>query len=173
MMKFLALTFYFLARIILTLISSSAITDCFQKVNFQGFNFVILSFELPSAFLYASCELFEKQAVLCGNNSVLLKIRDSLLCVTNRCIEVTTKLILPSISRFKFCTPFKSESAKLRALRVYVLAYLACLRASVLVCFRACVLPCLACLRSSVLGVFTCVLACYDEIIYFLTCIRT
>ena len=59
-MKFLALTFYFLARIILTLISSSAITDCFQKVNFQGFNFVILNFELPSAFLYASCELFEK-----------------------------------------------------------------------------------------------------------------
>ena len=60
MMKFLALTLYLLARITLTLISSSAITVCFQKVNFQGFNLVILNFELSCAFLYASCELFEK-----------------------------------------------------------------------------------------------------------------
>ena len=58
-MKFLVLTLYFLARITLTLISSSVITGCFQKVNFQGFNF-LLNFELPSAFLYASCELFDK-----------------------------------------------------------------------------------------------------------------
>ena len=105
MMKFLALTSYLLARIKLTLISSFAITGCFQKVNFQGSNLVILNFELPSAFLYALCELFEKQAALCGNNSVLVKIRDSLLCVTNRYINVTSKLILPSISRFKFCPP--------------------------------------------------------------------
>ena len=69
MMKLLALTLYLLARITLTLISSSAITGCFQKVNFQRFNLVILNFELPSAFLYASCDLF-------GNNSVLLKVRD-------------------------------------------------------------------------------------------------
>ena len=41
MMKFLALTFYLLARITLTLISSSAIIDCFIKVNFQGFNLII------------------------------------------------------------------------------------------------------------------------------------
>ena len=41
MMKFLALTLYLLARITLTLISSSAIIDCFIKVNFQGFNLVI------------------------------------------------------------------------------------------------------------------------------------
>ena len=102
-MKFLALTSYLLARITLTLISSFAITGCFQKVNFQGFNLVILNFELPSAFLYALYELFERWAVLCGNNSVLVKIRDSLLCVTNRCIKVTSKLILPSTSRFKFC----------------------------------------------------------------------
>ena len=66
----------------LTLISSFAITSCFQKVNFQGFNLVILNFELPSVFLYALCELFEKQAVLCGRNSVSVKIRDSLLCLT-------------------------------------------------------------------------------------------
>ena len=59
-MKFLALTLYLLARITLTLISSSAITGCFQKVNFQGFNLVILKFELPSVFLYGSCELFKK-----------------------------------------------------------------------------------------------------------------
>ena len=70
MMKFLALTLYFLARITLTLITSFAITGCFQKVSFQGFNLVILNFELPSAFLYALCELLEKQAALCGNNSV-------------------------------------------------------------------------------------------------------
>ena len=38
----------------------------FKKVNFQGFNLVILNFELPSA--------FEKYAILCGNNSVLVKM---------------------------------------------------------------------------------------------------
>ena len=59
-MKFLAWTLYLLARITLALVSSSAITGCFQKVNSQGFNLVILNFELPSVFLYASCELFEK-----------------------------------------------------------------------------------------------------------------
>ena len=32
-----------------------------------------------------------------------MKIRESLLCVTNRCINVTRKLILPSVSKFKFC----------------------------------------------------------------------
>ena len=105
MIKVLALISELLARITLTLISSFAITGCFQKVNFQGFNLVILNFELPSAFLYALCELFEKQAVLCENNSVLVKIRDSLLCVANRCIKVSSKLILPSVSRFKFYPP--------------------------------------------------------------------
>ena len=59
-MKFLALTSDFLARITLTLISFFAITGSFQKGNFQGFNLVILNFELPSAFLYALCDLFEK-----------------------------------------------------------------------------------------------------------------
>ena len=29
-----------------------------------------------------------------------MKIRDNLLCVTNSCIKVTSKLILPSVSRF-------------------------------------------------------------------------
>ena len=61
MMKFLALTLYFLARITLTLITSFAITGCFQKVSFQGFNLDILNFELPSAFLYALYELFKKR----------------------------------------------------------------------------------------------------------------
>ena len=60
MMKFLALTSYLLARITLALISSFAIIGCFQKVKFQGFILVILNFELPSAFLYALCELFKK-----------------------------------------------------------------------------------------------------------------
>ena len=41
MMKFFALTLYLLARITLTLISSSSIIGCFQNVNFQGFNLVI------------------------------------------------------------------------------------------------------------------------------------
>ena len=66
-MKFLALTLYLLAIITLTLISSSAIIGCFQKFNFQGFNLVIWNFELPSKFLYASFELLEKMAALCGN----------------------------------------------------------------------------------------------------------
>ena len=43
MMKFLALTSYLLARITLTLMSSFAITSCFQKVNFQAFNLLILN----------------------------------------------------------------------------------------------------------------------------------
>ena len=55
MMKFLALISDLLTRITLTLISFFAIVGCFQKVNFQEFDF-----ELPSAFLYALCELFEK-----------------------------------------------------------------------------------------------------------------
>ena len=42
-------------------------TGCFQKVNIQGFDLFIWNFELLSAFLYASFELFEKKAVLCGN----------------------------------------------------------------------------------------------------------
>ena len=69
-MKFLALTSHLLARITLTLISSFTIIGSFEKVDFEGFNF-----ELPSAFLYALCELFEKYAVLCENDSVLVKIR--------------------------------------------------------------------------------------------------
>ena len=56
-MTFLALTSYLLVRITLNLISSFAMTGCFQKVNFQGFNLVILNFELPSAFFYALCKL--------------------------------------------------------------------------------------------------------------------
>ena len=101
-MEFLSLIADVLTRLKLTLISSFAITGCFQKVNFQGFNLVILNFVFPYALLHASCQLFEKQAVLCENNSVLLKIRDSLLSVRNRCIKVTSKLILPSVSKFKF-----------------------------------------------------------------------
>ena len=73
MITFLVLSLYLLARIRLTLISSSAI-GCFKKVNFQ----------LP-------CDLLKKQAVLCGNYRVLLNITDSLLCVTNCCIKVTSK----------------------------------------------------------------------------------
>ena len=60
MMKLLDLTSDLSDRIILTLISSFAITGCFQKVNFEGFNLVILSFELTFAFLYGLCQLFEK-----------------------------------------------------------------------------------------------------------------
>ena len=60
MMKFLTLTSNLLARITLTLISSFAIPGCFQKVSFRGFNVVMLHFELPSAFLYALRELYEK-----------------------------------------------------------------------------------------------------------------
>ena len=42
---------------------------CFQKVNFQEFNLcTCINFQLPSAFLYALCEVLEEYAVLCGNN---------------------------------------------------------------------------------------------------------
>ena len=41
MVKFLALTLYLLARITLTLISSTAIIGYFKKLNFQGFNLAI------------------------------------------------------------------------------------------------------------------------------------
>ena len=51
---------YLLARITLTLMSFFAITSYFQKVNFQAFNLIISNSELPSAFLYALCELLEK-----------------------------------------------------------------------------------------------------------------
>ena len=35
--------------------------SCFQKVNFQKFNLcAYINFELPSAFLYALCELLEE-----------------------------------------------------------------------------------------------------------------
>ena len=107
-MKFLALTLYLLARITLTLISSSAIIGCFQKLNFQGFNLVIWNFELPSEFLYALVSYSKNSLFYVKKYSVLLKIRDSLLCVTNRCIKVTGKLIWPSVSRFKFCSHYKS-----------------------------------------------------------------
>ena len=43
--------------------SSFAITGCFRTVDFQGFNLVLLNFELSSAFLYVLCELLEKLAV--------------------------------------------------------------------------------------------------------------
>ena len=108
-MKFLALTQYLLARITLTLISSSDIIFCFQKVNFQGFNLVILNFEFSSAILVCVSELFEKQSVSCKKYSVLVQIRENLLCVTNRCIKITGKLILPSVSRFKLCPHYKSR----------------------------------------------------------------
>ena len=44
-------------------------TVCFQKVNSQEFTLcTYLNFKLSSAFLYALCELLEKQAALCGHN---------------------------------------------------------------------------------------------------------
>ena len=59
MMKFSALALYLVARITLTLISSPVISGCFRKVNFRGFKLVIWNTE-SSAFLSASCELFEE-----------------------------------------------------------------------------------------------------------------
>ena len=49
MMKFLALALYLLARITLTLILSSAVISCLQKVDFQEFNlFKTLSYHVHS-----------------------------------------------------------------------------------------------------------------------------
>ena len=56
----LPLTSDFLARITMTLISSFAITGRFHKVNFLGFNLVILTFELAFAFFFVLYDLFEK-----------------------------------------------------------------------------------------------------------------
>ena len=110
MRKFLASTLSLLARITLTLISSSAFVGCFQKVSFQEFNLAICNFEFPSAFLYASCQLFENLSVLCSKKlSVLVKIRNNSFYVTNVCIKVTSKLILPSVSRFKFWSQVRQE----------------------------------------------------------------
>ena len=103
-MKFLALTLYLVVRITLTLISSPAIIGCFPKVNFQGIDLVIWNFE-SSAFMW----VIQKIGYFMWKYSVLVKIWESLLCVTNRCIKVTSKLILPSVSRFKFCPYYKSR----------------------------------------------------------------
>ena len=101
-MKFMTLIFYLFARLTLTLTSAFAFIDCFEKVNFeQEFNLVIENFEFPSAFLYESRQSFIKQVALCGNNKALVKIRSSLLCVTNHYVKCTSKLILPSIYRIK------------------------------------------------------------------------
>ena len=106
MMKFLVLTLYLVARITLTLISSCAIIGYFWKVNFQGFNLVRWNFICT-----LECVMWVIRKIGCfmWKYSVLLKIRKSLRCVTNHCIKVTSKLILPSISRFKFCPYCKSR----------------------------------------------------------------
>ena len=106
MMKFLAFTLYLLARIALTLISFSAIIGYFEKVSFKGFNLVNWNFELSYAFLHASFEFF-KSGLFIWKYHVLLKIRDGLICVTNRYIKVRSKLILLSVSRSKFCPNYK------------------------------------------------------------------
>ena len=59
-----------------------------------------------------------------------------------------------------------SVLACLPAWRACVLTCLACLRACVLTCLRACVLTYLVCLHA-------CVRGCYNEMFYFLTCLRT
>ena len=68
-----------------------------------------------------------------------------------------------------------SKSTKLSAWRACVLCMFTCLGAQMLG-----LLTCLACLRASALSVLTslvclrsCVRACYDEMFYFLTCLRT
>ena len=105
-MKFLALTLYLVARITLTLISSPAIIGCFRKVS-QWFNLVIGNFQL-SAFLRVMW-VIRKISCFAWKYSVFGKTRESLLCATNRCIKVAVKLILPLVSRFKFCPYYKSR----------------------------------------------------------------
>ena len=41
--------------------------------------------------------------------SVLVKIKESLLCETKLYIEMTSKLILPSVSKFKFYPYYKTR----------------------------------------------------------------
>ena len=70
MMKFLALTLCLLAKITLTLMSSFAMPVVSKNSIFRNLTYVLDAdgnFDLPSAFLYALCELLEEQAVLCGN----------------------------------------------------------------------------------------------------------
>ena len=109
MMIFLALTLYLLARITLTLISSSANVGSFQKFNFQRFNFVIGNLELRSAFFHTLVSYSKKSLLYVKKYSVWVKIRDKLLCVAARYGKVTSKLLLPSVSKFKFCPHYKSR----------------------------------------------------------------
>ena len=106
-MKFLALTLYLVVRITLTLISSPAIIGCFRKASFQGFNLVIGNFQL-SAFL-RFMGVIRKISCFVWKYSVFGKTRESSLCATNRYIKVAVKLILPLVSRFKFCPYYKSR----------------------------------------------------------------
>ena len=112
-MKFLSLNLHLLARITLTLIPSSAIIGCFQKVNFQGFNSRIRHVS------YSKNRWNGGQVRFYVEIQRFRKIRDSLLCVTNRCIKVTSKLNLPSVSRFKFCHHYKSRVKPIRILRYF------------------------------------------------------
>ena len=60
MMKFLALTSSLLARITLTLMSSFAMPVVFKKLVFRNLTYVLINFDLPSAFLYALYQLLEE-----------------------------------------------------------------------------------------------------------------
>ena len=56
------------------------------------------------------CMSHFNHAVLCRNNSVLKKIRNSLHCGTSHCIKANSKLILPSGKVKQIC--IKCESIK-------------------------------------------------------------
>ena len=102
MIKLSALTLNLLARITLTLIASSTIIACFQKVNFKGLNVIWVIWSYVICILVCIMWVIRNMSCCMWKYSVLVKIRESLLCVTNRCIKVISKLILPSVSRFKF-----------------------------------------------------------------------
>ena len=77
MMKFLALTLHLLAKITLTLISSSGVTGCVQKVNL-----------LPSSSCMRYVGYSKNRLLYVEIIAFYSKIRDTFLCVKRLYIKV-------------------------------------------------------------------------------------
>ena len=54
----------------------------------------------------------KKKEMIMKKEIVEVLQQPSYLCVKNRCMKVTSKLILPSVSRCKFCPHYKSRVKK-------------------------------------------------------------
>ena len=90
------------------------VRKCFVNHKIESFS-LVCKLDWISDIHYVWISDIQKQSVrqdigcFMWKYGILVKIRVSLLYVTNRCIKVTCKLILPSVSRFKFCPYYKSR----------------------------------------------------------------